>query len=300
MLNESLERSAGLSDKAFVFNNHTREVTAYFGSDTEIVIPEIIEGVKVESIGPRAFAKKVLTKVTIPSSVKVIKERAFSWCNIVELNLSEGLISVESSAFAYNNIEELFLPDSVEVVEEEGFANNPFNKLSIKNPKLGPNPFGDLKRAKLEFRDSMYSLAKDRRTLLKTESGQVTAVTVSGVNSVPEGVHILASRSVYESTSSDMKLPSTLKYISDYAFDFVKINKLIIPSAIEYISPTAFEDISSGKDLILVAPKNSYVEKFAKDFGYKFEVLEPTQMSKLLEASSELLSKVKPSNLFRK
>ncbi len=56
-------------------------IDGYIGDETELVIPEEIDGVKVTCIGENAFwGKSNLTSITIPESVTWIRNHAFSEC----------------------------------------------------------------------------------------------------------------------------------------------------------------------------------------------------------------------------
>ena len=56
-------------------------VTGYKGTDTDVVIPDEIDGLAVTAIGAGAFrGRDDLTSVTIPESVKTIGEQAFYGC----------------------------------------------------------------------------------------------------------------------------------------------------------------------------------------------------------------------------
>ena len=56
-------------------------IDGYIGDETELVIPEEIDGMKVTCIGENAFwGKSDLTSITIPESVIWIRDHAFSEC----------------------------------------------------------------------------------------------------------------------------------------------------------------------------------------------------------------------------
>lgn len=57
------------------------KITLYYGDETEVRIPEMIEGLPVTAIGEEAFAgNKIITKLWVPCTVRAIEKLAFTWC----------------------------------------------------------------------------------------------------------------------------------------------------------------------------------------------------------------------------
>ena len=83
-------------------NNDTYAViTGYKGSDTDIRIPETINGVKVAAIGNSAFSGcESLTSVVIPEGVTSIGGYAFEGCSsLANIVIPEGVTSIGYAAF---------------------------------------------------------------------------------------------------------------------------------------------------------------------------------------------------------
>ena len=53
-------------------NGKEVEITGYIGTETEIEIPEVIDGLPVTSIGNQAFFKKAITKLN-PSTKQLLR-----------------------------------------------------------------------------------------------------------------------------------------------------------------------------------------------------------------------------------
>lgn len=89
--------------KGLVISNGV--VTAYNGSATEVVVPAKFDGKIVYAIGNTAFYRpnSLITKVTLPSTVREIGNNAFYDCNyLVEVNLSSAVVSIGDNAFCKN------------------------------------------------------------------------------------------------------------------------------------------------------------------------------------------------------
>ncbi|MCQ2354037.1 MAG: leucine-rich repeat domain-containing protein [Clostridia bacterium] len=68
---------------------------------TDLVIPDVFDGVLIRRIAPNAFRYTDFSSVTIPASVTVIGERAFLGCDgITEIALSDNVTLLGESAFS--------------------------------------------------------------------------------------------------------------------------------------------------------------------------------------------------------
>ena len=64
-----------------LLTNDTAEIKAYTGEETELIIPSELNGVKVTTIGAKAFLSFIrLKSVVIPDGVISIGNSAFSSC----------------------------------------------------------------------------------------------------------------------------------------------------------------------------------------------------------------------------
>lgn len=99
-----------------LLDDGTVEITSYGGADTEIVIPDTLDGKPVTAIGERAFYYSLsLTSVTIPDSVTHISQKAFSCCfQLTSITLPSGLTAIESGTFDLcKSLTTIDIPDSV-------------------------------------------------------------------------------------------------------------------------------------------------------------------------------------------
>lgn len=115
-----------------VLSNGTAEISGYTGTDTDIVIPDAVDGYTVTSIGKRVFQyKSKITSVFIPSAVTNIAEYAFSYCSGMErLEGAENVLTIGSSAFyACHSLSDIPSFDKVQSIGAKSFYGT---KISVR------------------------------------------------------------------------------------------------------------------------------------------------------------------------
>lgn len=125
----------------------TIEITKYNGSDTDITIPEEIDGYKVSAIGKDIIPWNTMAKrIVVPEGVTDLRDEAFASCSWVEtIVLPDSLKTIGNKVF-YNchRLAEVNIPESVETIGYGAFENC-YKLTSIKVPEsvtyLGASAF---------------------------------------------------------------------------------------------------------------------------------------------------------------
>lgn len=105
--------------KYSVLDDGTVEIAGYVGSDTDITIPDTIDGRDVASIGDESFSgtysfdRDVIITVNLPTTLKNIGKMAFWNDNIKEITIPNGVETIGGGAFGGTALEKLFIPESV-------------------------------------------------------------------------------------------------------------------------------------------------------------------------------------------
>ncbi|MGN1433922.1 MAG: leucine-rich repeat protein [Ruminococcus sp.] len=82
-----------LEDYSYSIENNVGIIKGYLGPDTNIIIPDKIEGSKVTTIGKDAFADNdVIESIEIPDSVITLEDAAIHDCeNLSKITMSDNL-----------------------------------------------------------------------------------------------------------------------------------------------------------------------------------------------------------------
>lgn len=202
-------------------------VVEYVGDATEVVVPETVNGRKVENyvIGHYAFyLKSSIASIVLPKCVTKIEEYAFYNCrSLTEIVIPAGVKQIMDYTF-YNcsKLYKVTLPEGMTEIGEYAFA-----RCSKLENVIIPDSVTEL-----------GSYAFDRCTGLKsiTLSKNLTTLrryTFSGCTSlesviVPEGVVNIEHRAFEKCTAlTKIYLPATLKSIDEYTFEDAVIDVIV-------------------------------------------------------------------------
>ncbi|MCR4616043.1 MAG: leucine-rich repeat protein [Clostridiales bacterium] len=140
----SLKLNVLLPDFYYKANSDgTITITAYNGTEPDVVIPSVYEGKTVSTIGNGAFERNlVIQSVIIPASVKTIESRAFYSCtNLSSVTFRNGLNVISSYSFyGCGELTSITIPNSVTAIESYAFHD--CSKLSYVSLGSGLNAIG--------------------------------------------------------------------------------------------------------------------------------------------------------------
>ncbi len=107
-------------------------LVAYNGGETEIIIPESVDGIEVNRVRG-AFAGSNIVSVTIPDCVTVVAMDAFSNCaELKQATLSNGITKLNNGVFKNCiSLEKVVIPPSITSISESAFDGCDKSKLTI-------------------------------------------------------------------------------------------------------------------------------------------------------------------------
>jgi hypothetical protein len=135
-------------DDVTVDENGVITECSYDFTETDIIIPETLDGRTVTGIGGRTdanyapFEQKELTSIVLPATLINISSYAFFYNNLTSIDLPSDLINIGSFAFGYNDLTSVDLPASVTFVGTQAFSgNNGINSGDIILPVSQTNEY---------------------------------------------------------------------------------------------------------------------------------------------------------------
>ena len=124
--------------KYTLLSDGTAEITGYTGQDSNLTIPDTIDGIVVTKIGSWSFQDSAdfLISITIPDTVTWIGQLVFYGCtNLRSINLSQNIQHIGDTTFyGCSSLESIVLPNGLTSIEKQMFSGC----KSLKNIEI-PN-----------------------------------------------------------------------------------------------------------------------------------------------------------------
>ena len=251
---------------------------SYEGSEEDITIPD-----NVTEIADSAFEDcEPIINVVIPGNVKKIGSKAFYWSSVHNITLCNGIKEIGELAFGLcNGLSVIEFPESVEYIGEDVMDDcQELEKIIIHNKSavIGESAFSGCISAVNE----KGFLIIDNRLFRYMDN-----VTNDEVVNIPDGVRKIDRFAVVgNEIAKTYVLPQSVETISGSAFEYCDgIENIEISNNNVDIHPDAFKGI---ENLTVFAHEGSNAEKFAKENGYKFEMVLTDEQKAAIKLAEEM------------
>lgn len=205
--------SAGLSQESiYSFNKKTGSILGLKTDLSSIYIPEKIDGVKVTSIAPLAFANKGIKKVV----------------------LSYNLEEIGEEAFKNNEISYLYIPKNIKHLAKDSFLNN-----KIKNIDFDPEI--DLKTIDGFRNNKIYGTLSLPSSIKEIAKNSFSNNFISELN-IPSNTKVIGENSFINNNIKEITIPKTVKEIRDGAFANNFMENLFFENQSEIVYLSGFND----------------------------------------------------------
>ena len=223
----------------------TLEITGYSGSDTELVIPEAIEGKTVTSIGEDAFLdhRPHLTGIGLPEGLKNIGFRAFGYCSgLTGIEFPEGLQSIGDFAFwECSSLTTIEVPEGVMSI-----GKGAFQRCSALTSIELPKGFTFINHLLFCDCSALTSIELPEGI---TEIGGYAFQNCSGLTGIelPEGITKIGGGAFQNCSGlTSIKLPEGITRINEELFKGCSgLTSVELPDGILEIGRAAFDGCSS-------------------------------------------------------
>ncbi|WP_037322935.1 leucine-rich repeat domain-containing protein [Ruminococcus sp. NK3A76] len=258
-----------------LLDDGTVEISKYNENDTEVIIPETIDGKKVTSIGYYAFAdcsviKKItipygvttigsyafygcydLISIVIPESVSVIDSSAFYWCvNLSDITIPNSVKSIGMYAFEHcESLTSIQIPESVTSIGYAAFRNcESLNSITIPDKAAGINAYtfdecNNLENIEISD-DNIYYSYIDGIIYNKDIHEVLYCPCTNSISNVviPDSVTSINANAFCGCKGLvSVKIPNSVTQIKENAFkDCVDLKGVTIPNSVTYIGWSAF------------------------------------------------------------
>jgi len=248
--------------EGLIYIKHTNStiIVDYIGNNSDLIIPDTIDGLSVTTIGESAFKDcSNLNSITLPKSISKIEAWAFqnctgldsvkifdikSWCKIDFINTYSNPLYYAENLYLNNElIEDLIIPSGVSTISDFSFINGSFYSVTLPKSikSIGAWVFEDCTGL-----DSVY--ISDVKRWCKID------FTHSYSNPLYYAENLYLNGELID----ELIIPSDVSTISDYAFINGRFHTITIPKSIKSVGVWAFEDCSNLTEVLYSGDYNDW------------------------------------------
>lgn len=281
-----------LVDESDVIDEAHAVLTAYKGCPytTDIIIPEEIEGYKVEALGENLFSGSDITSVYIPATVKDISVTAFeNTSELTEILCEEGGRYGSLDGVLYvNDFYILYkVPEAKTEIKKYPENIRTINDYSFRNSKV---KHVELPETVVNLRENAFSFSNLERIVIPESVELICEFCFYGCDKlneviIPESVKEIGANAFGNCTAlENIYLPYGIECIDGAAFHCTGLKSVVIPDSVSSIGNYAFgyysaDDIEFVKDeeFKIQGRGGTAAEKYAIENGFKFADISPKQ-----------------------
>ena len=244
--------------------NQNYSLISYKGSNTDIVLPDNING-KSYVLDNQCFNNSNITSIVIPSGVSYIEPSAFDGCkNLVTVSINSNIDVIEENMF--NNCSKLKEVTYSSEIKE--IKTNAFNNCSVLETLQIGSSLQEVWPLAFANCNKLTSIDVSSIVTLHPQA----FMNFKGINeiTIPSSMEVIGESTFEGCTSlSSVIFNSNLIEISERAFyGCTNLEKVILPEGLRYIRQSSFENCSNLKEIYIPSSvMNISIEAFQKSYS---------------------------------
>lgn len=230
---EALQASP-VADFEYEINEGKCIVKSYIGTDTDVVIPKIIDETPVTELSAMCFSmNRNIVSVYIPDSVTVIGGGAFAFCShLITVRIPSELEIIGGGAFEGCGITDITLPNSLTKIGMRAFADclNLKDIIIRKNTSYGEEAFCGSGLESIYIEEGVETISPSM--FARTHIYEIV---------FPKSLRVIEMNAFGSCKNLEsVTLNEGLTVIDTYAFAKTKITEIIIPQSVTELTDAVF------------------------------------------------------------
>ena len=250
----------------YVIIDDSAIISRYKGSESDVVIPDYIDGYPIVSIGTVFAENTSIQSVVLNDFIKELEKNAFCRCSMLQsIELNDNLLRIGDYCFSRTALKSIVIPNSVVEIGISAFeyCSNMSNIVIGTGVKtIGENSFIYTGLKEVVIPDGVTTMPDFYCSSIQsivigkgiTEIGAYTFYLCHELETVVfNGNIIKIGESAFRGCNlKDFTLPATVEVIGSLAFENCSgLNSLTIPNNVTKIESNAFANCTSLKNLVL-------------------------------------------------
>ncbi len=227
---------------AGIIKNLREEKEKYDGTNLDfsnfcqknIVIPSVINKIKVNKITEKAFYNNQLTSVSIPNGITSIDKSAFVGNKFTSVKIPESVTTIGDYAFQSSQLTSVTIPGSVTTIGKLSFYNNKLTSVTISNgvQEIGNHAFWSNQLTSITIPGSVTTIGN----LAFADNNLMSINILEGVENI--GPSAFSSNNLVK-----VNIPNSVTTIGEHAFFINKLEEVNIGNGIREIGEQAFSKL---------------------------------------------------------
>ena len=223
--------SLSSGDYTFQVTDGLATITEYAGTETNVVVPTLLDGYPVVAIGQYAFAdNRTMTSVTLPAGLTEIGRGAFSSCRyLANVTLPASLLTIGDYSFSYcSALADIPLPEGLLTI-----GNYAFSPCSVLTSITIPGSVTSIGTGTFQRCRSLTAInVNETSAIFKSLDGVLYDGAATTLLQYPNG-----------RTDTSYSIPAGVTAIGVYAFAYSRnLTSMTIPDGVTTIAQRAFDN----------------------------------------------------------